>query len=105
MNISLVSKEFKKEMESLYGETLHKVVLFGSFARNDFRDDSDVDFLVVLNKEEVRPLTEITKISPVLGDFLSSYKKVFCVVPTSRKNFEASKMPLYINIRSEGIEI
>ncbi|WP_159468667.1 nucleotidyltransferase domain-containing protein [Dyadobacter sp. 3J3] len=69
MNIKMVSKEFKNEMIGLYGDALYKVILFGSFARNDFRDDSDVDFLVVLNKDEVRPLTEISKISPVLGEF------------------------------------
>jgi len=61
--------------------------------------------LVVLNNEDVRTLTEITKISPVLGDFLSRYKKVFSVVPTSRKKYEVSNMPLFINIRAEGIEI
>lgn len=105
MNIKTVSKEFKDEMKSLYGDLLYKVILFGSFARNDFRDDSDVDFLVVLNKDEVRPLTEISKISPVLGEFLSHYHKVFSVVPTSRRKFEDSTMPLYRNIRSEGIEI
>ena len=51
MNIKTVSKEFKDEMKSLYGDMLYKVILFGSFARNDFRDDSDVP--VVLNKEFV----------------------------------------------------
>lgn len=105
MNIKTVSMEFKDEMRTLYGDMLYKVILFGSFARNDFRDDSDVDFLVVLNKDEVRPLTEISKISPVLGEFLSHYHKVFSVVPTSRRKFEDSTMPLYRNIRSEGIEI
>jgi predicted nucleotidyltransferase len=60
-----VSKEFKDEMIRLYGDTLYKVVLFGSFARND----SDVDFLVVLDIDEMRPCTEITKISPVWGNF------------------------------------
>jgi predicted nucleotidyltransferase len=105
MNIKAVANEFKTEMIKLYGEKLYKVVLFGSFARNDFREDSDVDFLVVLNKDDVRPLTEITKISPVLGEFLSNYHKVFSVVPTSRSKYEISQMPLYMNIRSEGIEI
>lgn len=105
MNIKTVSKEFKDEMIRLYGDTLYKVVLFGSFARNDFSDDSDVDFLVVLNKDEIRPFTEITKISPVLGEFLSHHHKVFSVVPTSRKKYEVSTMPLYRNIRAEGIEI
>ena len=105
MNIKTVSTNFKKEMEALYGDSLYKVILFGSFARKDQREDSDVDFLVVLNDDNVRPFKEISKISPILGDFLSRYKKVFSVVPTSRKKYEVSNMPLYTNIRSEGVEI
>ena len=67
MNIKTVSKEFKDEMKSLYGDMLYKVILFGSFARNDFRDDSDVDFLVVLNKDGSSSLDRNIKNFPCIG--------------------------------------
>jgi len=38
----------KREIEVLYGARLKQVLLYGSRARGDHRDDSDYDVLVVL---------------------------------------------------------
>ncbi len=38
----------KRELEVLYGVRLKQVLLYGSRARGDHRDDSDYDVLVVL---------------------------------------------------------
>lgn len=38
----------KKELQSLYGSRLKRVLLYGSRARGDFQPDSDYDILVVL---------------------------------------------------------
>lgn len=49
-------KEFVGDLQSLYGDALQSVVLYGSYARGDFRAGSDVDLLVLLNltNEEIR---------------------------------------------------
>lgn len=39
-------------MKRYYGERLAKIVLFGSYARGDFNEESDVDYLVVLDYEK-----------------------------------------------------
>jgi predicted nucleotidyltransferase len=49
----IVSKRFKEIMQELYGERLSKIILYGSYARGDFHEESDIDFLVVLNDEEI----------------------------------------------------
>ena len=38
----------KRDLEALYGARLKQVLLYGSRARGDHRDDSDYDVLVVL---------------------------------------------------------
>jgi uncharacterized protein len=38
----------KRELVALYGPRLKQVLLYGSRARGDFREDSDYDVLVVL---------------------------------------------------------
>jgi predicted nucleotidyltransferase len=40
--------QLRNHLQSLYGERLHKVMLFGSYARGEARPDSDIDVLVVL---------------------------------------------------------
>ena len=41
----------KRELVALYGPRLKQVLLYGSRARGDHRDDSDYDVLVVLEGE------------------------------------------------------
>lgn len=43
-----VLKRFRAELEKAYGDTLDRVVLFGSRARGDARPDSDYDVAVFL---------------------------------------------------------
>ena len=52
-------QELKAALISLYGERPEGVYLYGSYARGDFTEDSDIDVLLVL-KGDVKPGAEIT---------------------------------------------
>ncbi len=105
MNIYTLSQEFKEALYGIYGANLYKLYLFGSYARGDFHEDSDVDFLVVLKDPQMRSFTEISKMSPLLSQFLKKYHRVFSVVPARSHDFETLQTPLYQNVKMEGIEI
>jgi hypothetical protein len=60
---------------------LYQGVLFGSFARGEARPDSDIDVLVVLNRD-VNPGLEITRIGGLLSQLSLKYGQVI-------------KLPLY----------
>lgn len=60
-----VLARLKRELETLYGSRLKQVLLYGSRARGDHREDSDYDVLVVLEGpfhwwKEVKRLGEIS---------------------------------------------
>jgi uncharacterized protein len=42
--IDQVANEYKANLQSLYGDELAELVLFGSYARGDYHDESDIDF-------------------------------------------------------------
>jgi predicted nucleotidyltransferase len=44
--INIIKEELNKN-----GIEVKKIILFGSRARNDYKDDSDRDFLIVIDKE------------------------------------------------------
>src|SRR5438552_17681965 len=44
-----ILKRFRAELDALYGERIERVVLFGSRARGDARDDSDYDVALFLH--------------------------------------------------------
>jgi predicted nucleotidyltransferase len=39
-----------EDLRQLYGQRLRQVLLFGSWARGDATDDSDIDLMVVLDR-------------------------------------------------------
>ncbi len=42
-----IAEEFARELKATYGARIERVILFGSVARGDDREGSDVDLLVV----------------------------------------------------------
>ncbi len=42
-------RRLKEDLSTLFGPRLHKLVLFGSYARNQFDEESDVDVLVLVD--------------------------------------------------------
>ena len=41
---ALVIKDFTETMKNHYGARLSKIILYGSYARGDFNEESDIDF-------------------------------------------------------------
>ena len=49
--LDIVLKELTEQIYDLLGDKLDKVVLYGSYARGDNTEESDVDVLVLTNME------------------------------------------------------
>lgn len=91
----------KKEVNKISPD--NEVILFGSRARGDFKKDSDWDFLVLLNKEEVTP-SEKDKIRDKLYDLELYTDQIISTIIHSRREWEKrSVTPIYQIINEEGI--
>jgi predicted nucleotidyltransferase len=44
----VILRELKRSLESLLGDQLASMVLFGSMARGDYDDESDIDVVVIV---------------------------------------------------------
>ena len=44
-----VLDKFAEEAKKIYGTKLESLILYGSCARGDFENDSDIDILILLN--------------------------------------------------------
>ncbi len=69
MEIEQILKEFRKEVEQLYGKRLKDIILYGSWATGKATADSDIDLAVVLvgdvvaGKEIDRMIDVVTEIN------------------------------------------
>jgi uncharacterized protein len=93
---------FREELEVLYGERLVYLVLYGSFARHEETEGSDVDVLVVLGGD-VSQADEIWQMGKAKTKLLLMYDELISVVPMSLNDFSYRDSPLLQNVRSEGM--
>ena len=51
-----ILKKYVEDVHEIYGEKLKTIILYGSYARGDFRPDSDIDIMILvdLSDDEIR---------------------------------------------------
>jgi predicted nucleotidyltransferase len=102
MKIREILKEFRKEIKKIYNNKLKSIILYGSWARGDATEDSDIDVLVVL-KGKVIPGNEIDRMIDVITEINLKYKVLISVYPVSEKDYSTINSPLLMNVRREGV--
>ncbi len=96
---------FPSRIRARLGKNVRTILLFGSEARNEARDDSDVDYFILLdNAASVQEAHEI--IDEEAGRILVEQGQVISAFATREGDFvQHASNPLFINIRREGIAI
>ena len=100
---ALVIKDFTETMKNHYGDRLSKIILYGSYARGDFNEESDIDFMVILKDEQVRATKEITYTYKLLNELTLKNDVRVSMFATSLIKFETATKALYRFVRKEGI--
>jgi predicted nucleotidyltransferase len=104
INKAILLEQIKNAVLAVSPEA--KVILFGSYARNDYNEDSDVDLLILLDKEKITYDDE-TKISRPL--FMIEIGTGVSISPMiySKDFWEHSHKitPFYENVNMEGIAL
>jgi predicted nucleotidyltransferase len=95
-------KELKQGLVRIYGDRLKGMYLYGSYARGDYQQGSDLDVLVVLKKYD-RYGDEINRTSELVGDLSLEYGISISRVFMTESQWKQSDAPLLRNIRTEGL--
>lgn len=94
----------QKELNAALGERVEKIILYGSQARGEARDDSDIDVLIVL-KDDFKYSVMLRKTSKIVARLSLENDVVISRAFATRQQYEQSKMPFLMNIRRDGIAI
>ena len=81
-----------------------KVILYGSYARGDFNNDSDIDIIVLLNKEKIS-MADRKKVSSILFKIELEIGIVISPFLYTMHDWELKPRitPFYENVSREGI--
>lgn len=102
--IKEILPKVKEILSNIYRDRLVNILLFGSFAKNSFKEESDIDIALILNGE-VNRIKEISKINDALCDLMLETGELICVYPVSEEEYQSSIWPLYFHTKTEGIKI
>ncbi|MBD5476141.1 MAG: nucleotidyltransferase domain-containing protein [Lachnospiraceae bacterium] len=103
--IKEVMTRFAKEAKRIYGSLIYDVILYGSCARGDYAEDSDVDVMILVDAEQDeigkmrRQIMDISdqidlEYDVVLAPVIQNYQLYQQYMPVSR---------FYQNVQREGV--
>ena len=98
-----VIARFRHAVTEIYGDRIERVVLFGSRARGDARDDSDYDIAVFLRDMEDRA-HDMDVLANVSTDVLYDLGAVVHAMPY-RAGAYNDRSPLMHEVRADGIDL
>lgn len=107
IKIDNVIQEFIKGVKNILGERAKKIILYGSYARGDYNDSSDIDIMILtdLNDEEiVRYRDEILDYAyDIEWDNNFDITLSPLVKNIDKFNYWLEALPFYRNVQKEGI--
>jgi len=107
INITDIMQQFASSLKKLLGNTLDSVIVYGSYARGDYSELSDIDvmILVTLTEEKIKKISD--EISDMAFEYLMKFGVDISPVITNIDHFNywADNLPYYRNVRDEGVKL
>lgn len=105
LNIQESINKFVVECSKILGNRLKKIILYGSYARGDYNDSSDIDILVLTDYNPSEFYSALKKISNMTYDIELDYNVILIPLINNIKTFnkEMDTIPFYAHIQKEGV--
>ena len=98
-------EQYIVEIKRIYGTHLRKVILFGSYARGDFKPDSDIDIMILLDMSDMDLKAYSQQLSYMTYDFNLDNDLDIKPIVRSEDHFRkwVVNYPFYSNINKDGV--
>ena len=95
------------DLRAALGTQIREAILFGSYARQDAREDSDIDVLVLVDLDRERIAEYTWKIGEIASALLLDYGVMVSPLVENVDHYmrHTDVLPFYRNIQREGVKI
>ncbi len=99
--------DYSIELTKVYGKHLNSVILYGSYARGDYNENSDIDIMLLLDisDEEIKKYRHM--LSEITFDYNMRYDVDIKPLAKNKEHFERwiPAYPFYANVNKEGVKL
>ena len=98
-------QQYIEEVKKIYGTHICRIILYGSYARGDFRPDSDIDIIILLDMTDLDLKSYSQQLSYMTYDFNMDHDLDIKPIAKSEEHFKkwCENYPFYANINKEGV--
>ena len=107
VSIQALLKQYTEDLKTIYGSHLKSVILYGSYARGDYQNDSDIDIMILLDLPDMEIKNYRHLLSYLTYDFNMDHDMHIKPIAKSEKHFEEwlDVYPFYTNVAREGVKL
>ncbi|WP_425060966.1 hypothetical protein SCACP_17310 [Sporomusa carbonis] len=104
--VNLIMSEIIVGMKDLFGDSLRQVILFGSYARGEQDEYSDMDIMVLVDIDDNDLKQYNSRIAELMTDISIRYGVLPSIIDKNYQHFQrwVPYLPFYRNVKTEGIE-
>lgn len=103
--LDTVLKKTSAELSNLFGNNLESIILYGSYARNDYDDESDIDVMALVDMDK-SALSEYRRtVSNIANEIDLKYDVLLSIKLQDKSTFNKYRdiLPFYKNVVKEGV--
>lgn len=92
---------------AVYGTSVDQVILYGSYARGDEKEDSDLDIVAIVHGNREQLQKDLYKVWEASGELELEYDMILSptVIPYDEFQKYRNDLPYYRNIATEGVRV
>ena len=102
-----ISRQISQTYRSVYGDNIVAIYLYGSYARGNYSDESDIDITAIVKGDRLELQNKLKKIWNISADIGLENDVIVSPTVIPFEEFEEYKqtLPYYMNIWKEGKQI
>ena len=106
-HLEIICKKVVDCYKKIYGDKIRAIYLYGSYARGDFDEESDIDFTAIVEGNQIELRRKRRQVSDDLSDISLDYDVVisFGIIPADLFEEHKNFLAYYKNILQEGRRI
>lgn len=105
--VTNISKQMLRSYRAVYGDSIVAIYLYGSYARGDYTEDSDIDITAIVKGSRIDLQKKLKLVWDISADIGLENDVIISPTVIPYDEYEKYKeiLPYYMNIQKEGMQI